>query len=106
MNVADRRDRGCLDMDTLLQRIKDFENDMDHFLLAQAYWESHGESYKIQDDQLWIDTVWRHEYDLRLKKNRWAPPKVKKTPRFPTEDNLYEIWVNLEQNRKRYSYRS
>lgn len=94
--------RGCLHLKTLTQRQADLENDQEYIKLAKSYWISHGEIYNLYNDDLWIKTDWWLTYWLETAKNTYYLPEDKKTARFPLEDNLYEIWKNLEENKENY----
>lgn len=100
--VADKFDRTCLDLDTLIKRKRDLENDKEYLALAKAYWILRGVIYNLQDDGLWIKTDSWVDYKIRKEQDRYAVVNPQKTARFPLEDNLYEIWINLEENRQRY----
>ena len=102
MNVADNFDRRCLDLNILIQRFADLENDKEYIKLAQDYWILQGKVYNLKDDQLWIEVDWRIDYKISYEKNRHVLHKPKKPARFPLEDNLYETWKNLEENREKY----
>lgn len=102
MNVADYFDRGCLILTTLIERKAALENDKVYSKLAHDYWILHGKVYHLKDDGLWIRVDRKIDHELRLAENRYARAKPLKPARFPLEDNLYEIWKNLEQNREKY----
>ena len=51
-SVADKFDKQCLDLATLMIRKRDLENDKEYLALAEAYWNSRGMKYNLQNDQL------------------------------------------------------
>lgn len=102
MNVADYFDKGMIHLDTLIERKADLENDKEYIKLAQDYWRLQGKVYNLYDDQLWIKVDWTIDYRISYAENCYVLAKPQKPARFPLEDNLYEIWKDLEENRERY----
>lgn len=100
--VADNFDRAMLHFETFVERKTEFENDREYFRLARDYWASQGEIFNMHEDELWIILDWRLDWDLRKKINRDALAKHKKPARFPLQGDMYEIWINLDENKERY----
>lgn len=80
--VADTRDRGCLNVETRIQRLADLEDDHEYISLAKAYWSFYGKDYNVYDDALWINADFHITYTQETNKNCYYLPEKRRTPSF------------------------
>ena len=93
-------------LDTLIIRKRQLENDEFYLRLAETLRSLRGVKYDLKDDALWTDVDWKikerinekyTEYDRRIRKN------PRPDARFIVEDNLFDIWINSYEYKRRHN---
>lgn len=77
---------------------------MEHHRLATDYWALQGKVYNLQDDELWIGLNVRVDNELHKRAGIVGYYSPSKAARFPLEQNMYEVWKNLDQNKEKYKW--